>query len=121
MNIIQVNIWVITTKKGKGKLPLFCGNVDWVITIYGGVGGGGEGCVNNAITSLCCPCSSCDPSTDTEISSKFSISLLISAAIIFFFCSLYILFLLFLMCLLTRFEELGDKMKDGSILDDVRK
>ena len=35
MNIIQENNWVITTKKGKGKLPLFCGNVEQVITIYG--------------------------------------------------------------------------------------
>ena len=26
INIIQENNWVITTKKGKGKLPLFCGN-----------------------------------------------------------------------------------------------
>ena len=22
-------------KKGKGKLPLFCGNIEWVINIYG--------------------------------------------------------------------------------------
>ena len=27
INIISENNWVITTKKGKGKLPLFCGNV----------------------------------------------------------------------------------------------
>ena len=31
----QDNNWVITTKKGKGKLPLFCGNGEQVITIYG--------------------------------------------------------------------------------------
>ena len=34
MNIIQENNRVITTKKGKGKLPLFCGNVERVIPIY---------------------------------------------------------------------------------------
>ena len=27
INIIQKNNWVITNKKVKGKLPLFCGNV----------------------------------------------------------------------------------------------
>ena len=35
MNIIQDNNWVITTKKGKGKLSLFCGNVEWIILIHG--------------------------------------------------------------------------------------
>ena len=35
MSIIQENYWVITTKKGKGKLPLFCGNVERLIPIYG--------------------------------------------------------------------------------------
>ena len=35
MNIIQENNRVITTKKGKGKLPLFRGNVERVIPIYG--------------------------------------------------------------------------------------
>ena len=34
INIIQENNWVITTKKGKGKLPLFFGNGEWLITIY---------------------------------------------------------------------------------------
>ena len=34
MNIIQDKNWVITTKKGKGKLPLFHGNVERVIPIY---------------------------------------------------------------------------------------
>ena len=34
INIIQENNWVITTKKGKSKLPLFCGNGEPVITIY---------------------------------------------------------------------------------------
>ena len=34
MNIIQEKNWVITTKKGKGKLPLFRGNVERVIPIY---------------------------------------------------------------------------------------
>ena len=28
INIIQENNWVITTKKGKGKFQLFCGNVE---------------------------------------------------------------------------------------------
>ena len=28
MNVIQENNWVITTKKGKGKFQLFCGNVE---------------------------------------------------------------------------------------------
>ena len=32
--IIQENNWAITTKKGKGKLPLFCGNGKWVVPIY---------------------------------------------------------------------------------------
>ena len=34
INIIQKNNWVVTTKKGKGKLPLFCSDVEWVIPIY---------------------------------------------------------------------------------------
>ena len=34
INIIQENNWVITTKKGKGKLPLFCGNGEQVNPIY---------------------------------------------------------------------------------------
>ena len=34
MNIIQDNNRVITTKNGKGKLPLFCGNREQVIPIY---------------------------------------------------------------------------------------
>ena len=34
INIIQEKNWVITTKKGKGKLPLFCGNGERVIPIY---------------------------------------------------------------------------------------
>ena len=38
INIILENNWVITTKKGKGKLPLFCGNGERVIPIHG-VGG----------------------------------------------------------------------------------
>ena len=35
INIIQENNWVIATKNGKGKVPLFCGNVEWVIPING--------------------------------------------------------------------------------------
>ena len=35
IHIIQESNWVITTKKGKGKLPLFFGNVERVIPIYG--------------------------------------------------------------------------------------
>ena len=35
MNIIQENNWVITKKKGKVKLPLFCGNVERLTPIYG--------------------------------------------------------------------------------------
>ena len=34
INIIQENNWVITTKKGKGKLPLFRGNGERVNPIY---------------------------------------------------------------------------------------
>ena len=34
MNIIQENNWVITTKRGEGKLPLFCGNIERVTPIY---------------------------------------------------------------------------------------
>ena len=34
--IIQENNRVITTKKGKGKLPIFCSNGYQVIHIYGG-------------------------------------------------------------------------------------
>ena len=34
INIMQDNNRVITTKKGKGRLPLFCGNGERVITIY---------------------------------------------------------------------------------------
>ena len=34
-NIIQGNNWVITTKKVRGKLPIFSGNIEWVIPIYG--------------------------------------------------------------------------------------
>ena len=35
MNIIQKNNLLITTKKGKGKLPLFSGDVERLIPIYG--------------------------------------------------------------------------------------
>ena len=35
INIIQKNNWVITTKKVKGKLPLFCGGGERAIPIYG--------------------------------------------------------------------------------------
>ena len=35
INIIQVNNWIITTKKVKDKLPLFFGNGERVIPIYG--------------------------------------------------------------------------------------
>ena len=31
---MQENNWLITSKKGKGKLPLFFGNGDRVIPIY---------------------------------------------------------------------------------------
>ena len=34
INIMQENNWVITTKKGNGKLPLFRGNGGQVIPIY---------------------------------------------------------------------------------------
>ena len=34
INIVLVNNWVITTKKGKGKIPIFCGNEERVIPIY---------------------------------------------------------------------------------------
>ena len=33
--MIQEDNWVITTKNGKGKLPLFCGDGERIITIYG--------------------------------------------------------------------------------------
>ena len=33
---MQENNWLITTKKGQGKIPLFCGNGEQVIPIYGG-------------------------------------------------------------------------------------
>ena len=36
INIIQDNSWVITNKKGKGKLPLFSGNRERVNSIYAG-------------------------------------------------------------------------------------
>ena len=34
INIIQERYWVIATKKGKGKLPLFWGHLERVIPIY---------------------------------------------------------------------------------------
>ena len=34
INVVQDNNWLITTKKGKGKLPLFCGNGERVNPIY---------------------------------------------------------------------------------------
>ena len=34
INSIHEKNWLITTKKGKGKLPLFCGNGERVINIY---------------------------------------------------------------------------------------
>ena len=34
INMIQDKNWLITTKKGKGKSPLFCGNGERVMTIY---------------------------------------------------------------------------------------
>ena len=36
INIIQEKNWVITAKKGKITLPLLCGNVERLITIYDG-------------------------------------------------------------------------------------
>ena len=36
INIIKENNREITAKKGKDELPLFCGNVERVIPIYGG-------------------------------------------------------------------------------------
>ena len=36
INIMQVTNLLITTKKGEGKLPLFCGNGERVIPIYVG-------------------------------------------------------------------------------------
>ena len=35
INMIQESNWVITIKRGKGKLALFRGNREWVIPIYG--------------------------------------------------------------------------------------
>ena len=35
INIILDNNWGIATKKGKGKLPLFCGDGERIILIYG--------------------------------------------------------------------------------------
>ena len=35
IDIIQENNWVSTTKKGKGKLSVFCGNGEHIIIIYG--------------------------------------------------------------------------------------
>ena len=35
INMIQKNNWVITTKKGKGKIPLFRDNGERVNPIYG--------------------------------------------------------------------------------------
>ena len=32
--ITQDNNWVVTTKKDKGELPVFCSNGEWVIPIY---------------------------------------------------------------------------------------
>ena len=32
--MIQEKNWLINTQEGKGKLPLFCGNGDWLIIIY---------------------------------------------------------------------------------------
>ena len=34
INIIQEKNWLISTKKGKGKLPLFSGNGERLIPIY---------------------------------------------------------------------------------------
>ena len=34
INIILENNWIIITKKGKARLPLFCGNGERVIPIY---------------------------------------------------------------------------------------
>ena len=34
INNIQENNWVITTKKGRGKLQLFIGNKEGLISIY---------------------------------------------------------------------------------------
>ena len=42
INIIQDNHWVITTKKGKVKLPLFRGNGEQVIPFYDTVGRSGH-------------------------------------------------------------------------------
>ena len=37
INIIQENNWIITIKKAKGKLPLFCGNGERLLPIYSAV------------------------------------------------------------------------------------
>ena len=34
IDIIEEKNWIVTTKKGKGKLLLFCGNLEQVITLY---------------------------------------------------------------------------------------
>ena len=34
INTIHEKNWVITTKKGKGKLPLLCGNGERLISVY---------------------------------------------------------------------------------------
>ena len=51
INIIHENNWAITIKKGKGKLPLFCGNVERVIPIYGGTGSDCRGQFRHKIRS----------------------------------------------------------------------
>ena len=35
INIMQEKNWVITIKKGEVELPLFCGNEEQVVPIYG--------------------------------------------------------------------------------------
>ena len=63
INIILENNWLITTKKGKDKLPLFCGNGERVNPIY----------ATNMISN--CPISVIDKSNAEKIYGPSMVSL----------------------------------------------
>ena len=59
INIIQENNWVIPPKKGKGQLPIFCGNgervnpiYDWVMVVGVPQEGAGQEVLGTSIQAL---------------------------------------------------------------------
>ena len=75
--------------------------------------------VNEVLTALCFPCSSCDPSTDTETRSQFYPFVILIEDPRLFFILFDLIFLVFLLYSPICFEEVRSNTKDISLLDDV--